>query len=68
MHFRAGAQTRPGDVVEVEVTSAAPHHLVADAPLRAYRATRAGDVWAVRQTSSASSGVLVGMPRVPARA
>ena len=39
---------RPGDMVTVQVTQAAPHHLIADAPtgepLRV-RATRAGDAW-----------------------
>ena len=36
---------RPGDMVEVEVTYAAPHHLVSDAPVRSVRRTRAGDAW-----------------------
>ncbi|MBO9578560.1 MAG: tRNA (N6-isopentenyl adenosine(37)-C2)-methylthiotransferase MiaB [Microbacteriaceae bacterium] len=39
---------RPGDMVAVEVTQSAPHHLIADSmtgePLR-IRATRAGDAW-----------------------
>jgi tRNA-2-methylthio-N6-dimethylallyladenosine synthase len=68
VHFRAdGSPPRPGDVVEVEVTSAAPHHLVADAPLRSHRRTRAGDAWAARRPNEAPSGVLLGLPRVPAR-
>jgi tRNA-2-methylthio-N6-dimethylallyladenosine synthase len=51
-----GQLPRPGDVVEVEVTYAAPHHLVADplpgvAPAR-LRRTRAGDAWDRRQASS----------------
>ncbi|HSF26885.1 MAG TPA: tRNA (N6-isopentenyl adenosine(37)-C2)-methylthiotransferase MiaB [Actinomycetes bacterium] len=40
---------RPGDMVTVEVTHAAPHHLVADSGLSggafAVRRTRAGDAW-----------------------
>lgn len=40
---------RPGDMVTVDVTYAAPHHLVADSALvggtYAVRRTRAGDVW-----------------------
>ena len=51
VHFEvpAGSQTpRPGDVVTVTVTHAAPFHLLADstdgAPLR-IRRTRAGDAW-----------------------
>src|SRR3954451_12463795 len=34
---------RPGDMVTVEVTYAAPHHLVADKPVQNVRRTRAGD-------------------------
>jgi len=40
---------RPGDMVTVEVTHAAPHHLVADSALTggtyAVRRTRSGDAW-----------------------
>ena len=48
-HVPAGSATpRPGDVVNVVVTAAAPFHLIADAPegstLR-IRRTRAGDAW-----------------------
>jgi tRNA-2-methylthio-N6-dimethylallyladenosine synthase len=44
VHFvPGGAAVRPGDVVEVEVTHGAPHHLVADGPLLSHRRTRAGD-------------------------
>jgi tRNA-2-methylthio-N6-dimethylallyladenosine synthase len=44
VHFTpGGAAVRPGDVVEAVVTYGAPHHLVADGPLRAHRRTRAGD-------------------------
>ncbi|WP_454044190.1 tRNA (N6-isopentenyl adenosine(37)-C2)-methylthiotransferase MiaB [Cellulosimicrobium sp. Marseille-Q8652] len=44
---------RPGDVVTVEVTRAAPHHLIADSALAggtfAVRRTRSGDAWAARE-------------------
>ncbi|MDT0165554.1 tRNA (N6-isopentenyl adenosine(37)-C2)-methylthiotransferase MiaB [Actinotalea sp. AC32] len=44
---------RPGDLVTVRVTHAAPHHLVADSALAggpyAVRRTRAGDAWAARE-------------------
>jgi len=44
---------RPGDLVEVEVTYGAPHHLVADSGADggtfAVRRTRAGDAWAQRE-------------------
>jgi len=71
VHFAADFSTveadsvRPGDMVTVEVTYAAPHHLVADSPIRSVRRTRAGDAWERRTTSPATpSGVGLGMPTV----
>ena len=59
----AGAEVRPGDVVEVEVTYAAPHHLVADGALRSVRRTRSGDAWAARILEPANDGtVSLGLP------
>jgi tRNA-2-methylthio-N6-dimethylallyladenosine synthase len=58
---------RPGDMVEVDVTRAAPHHLVADGPVRSVRRTRAGDAWAAR-TAPRSTSVLLGLPTVGAPA
>lgn len=69
---------RPGDVVEVDVTYAAPHHLVADSGVGggrfAVRRTRAGDAWDRRQAQSCgvpaqpsagtSSAVVLGLPTV----
>ncbi len=52
---------RPGDLVEVEITYAAPHHLVADGPVLAARRTRSGDAWEGR-TAAPTSGVTLGMP------
>src|SRR5690606_29224342 len=47
VHFRPeGAidtSVRPGDVVTIVVSDAAPHHLVADTPILTHRRTRAGD-------------------------
>ncbi|HWJ85920.1 MAG TPA: MiaB/RimO family radical SAM methylthiotransferase, partial [Cellulomonas sp.] len=40
---------RPGDLVRVEVTHAAPHHLVADGATPVVRRTRAGDAWEARE-------------------
>jgi tRNA-2-methylthio-N6-dimethylallyladenosine synthase len=54
---------RPGDMVEVEVTRAAPHHLVADGAVRSVRRTRAGDAWEAR-SAPATPGVLLGLPTV----
>lgn len=62
VHFEAPAEpVRPGDVVEVEVTYAAPHHLVADRVF-AVRRTRSGDAWEARVLSPTSTGVSLGMP------
>ncbi|GAA1925533.1 tRNA (N6-isopentenyl adenosine(37)-C2)-methylthiotransferase MiaB [Nocardioides marmoribigeumensis] len=64
VHFMAPEeQVRPGDVVEVEVTYAAPHHLVSDAPVRSVRRTRSGDAWGARE-GLAAPGVLLGLPTV----
>jgi tRNA-2-methylthio-N6-dimethylallyladenosine synthase len=43
VHFVPAAGVRPGDLVDVTITYAAPHHLVADSPPLAHRRTRAGD-------------------------
>jgi tRNA-2-methylthio-N6-dimethylallyladenosine synthase len=59
---------RPGDVVEVDVTYAAPHHLVSDAPVRSVRRTRSGDAWEARTGAPRPSGVLLGLPTVGAPA
>ena len=50
VHFTPqGTSPRPGDVVTVTITRAAPHYLVADGAPRAVRRTRAGDAWESRQ-------------------
>jgi tRNA-2-methylthio-N6-dimethylallyladenosine synthase len=70
VHFAVPADLvapRPGDVVTVEVTYAAPHHLVADGTFGGVRRTRAGDAWELRQgRAPVSPGVLLGMPTVGA--
>ena len=54
---------RPGDMVTVEITYAAPHHLVADGAIRSVRRTRAGDAWERRTSAPApASSVGLGMP------
>jgi tRNA-2-methylthio-N6-dimethylallyladenosine synthase len=65
VHFTPGRhELRPGDVATVEISYAAPHHLVADGEPRAVRRTRAGDAWAARHAEPAPTppGVLLGMP------
>ncbi|MBN0041485.1 tRNA (N6-isopentenyl adenosine(37)-C2)-methylthiotransferase MiaB [Cellulosimicrobium cellulans] len=51
---------RPGDVVTVEVTRSAPHHLIADSALTggtfAVRRTRSGDAWAKRERARLGGG------------
>src|SRR5690606_15796361 len=68
VHFAAavsltGAAPRPGDLVTVEITHGAPHHLIADGPVAALRRARAGDAWERRTTTpEPSKGVGLGMP------
>jgi tRNA-2-methylthio-N6-dimethylallyladenosine synthase len=57
---------RPGDMVECAITYGAPHHLVADGPVRTVRRTRAGDAWETRTYAPASTGVSLGLPTVGA--
>jgi tRNA-2-methylthio-N6-dimethylallyladenosine synthase len=71
VHFTRPEQpVRPGDVVEVEVTYAAPHHLLAEGPTRSVRRTRAGDAWERRnaEPEPAGGGVMLGLPTVGAPA
>jgi len=72
VHFAAVPGLRPGDMASVEVTRAAPHHLVADGAVPGVRRTRAGDVWEARQQTTASRDrarpVALGMPGVGAPA
>ena len=66
---------RPGDVVSVTITGAAPYHLLADAPSGAplaIRRTRAGDAWdraeaascAVPSEPATGSRVSLGLPEL----
>ena len=62
VHFAGAVDVRPGDMVEVEITYAAPHHLVSDAGPKSVRRTRAGDAWEKRQGKTDVMGVGLGMP------
>ncbi|KRE43411.1 tRNA (N6-isopentenyl adenosine(37)-C2)-methylthiotransferase MiaB [Knoellia sp. Soil729] len=73
VHFSVpdgGELPRPGDVVSVDVTYGAPHHLVADGALHggtyAVRRTRGGDAWAALQDAPVPGKprVSLGMPSV----
>ncbi|KQY56743.1 MULTISPECIES: tRNA (N6-isopentenyl adenosine(37)-C2)-methylthiotransferase MiaB [unclassified Nocardioides] len=68
VHFNpeAAEGVRPGDMVTVTLTQAAPHHLIADGPVLSVRRTRAGDAWEGR--SAAPTGVGLGMPSIGAPA
>jgi tRNA-2-methylthio-N6-dimethylallyladenosine synthase len=61
---------RPGDIVEVTVTRAAPHHLVADSGVQGglftVRRTAGGDAWAALQDAPGSGrpAVTLGMPSI----
>jgi tRNA-2-methylthio-N6-dimethylallyladenosine synthase len=55
---------RPGDMVTVTITKAAPHHLVADGPVLDVRRTRSGDAWEARRAQPSPAGVTLGMPKI----
>ncbi|MFZ9840382.1 MAG: tRNA (N6-isopentenyl adenosine(37)-C2)-methylthiotransferase MiaB [Candidatus Nanopelagicales bacterium] len=57
VHFTPNKNTFPGDLVEVEVTSAAPFHLISDAPIISHRHTTGS----LRKPSSA---VNLGLPTI----
>ncbi len=71
VHFARPEQpVRPGDTVEVEITYAAPHHLLAEAPPQSVRRTRAGDAWERRhaEPEPEGPGVMLGLPTIGAPA
>ena len=68
VHVTPGnAEVRPGDVVIATVTAAAPHHLIADAPLLSHRRTRAGDAHSTGlRPRTVGPAVGLGLPTVGA--
>ncbi|QNG19113.1 tRNA-i(6)A37 thiotransferase enzyme MiaB [Rhodococcus triatomae] len=71
VHFRPegnlDGEIRPGDVVTIVVSGAAPHHLVADTPVLTHRRTRAGDSFERGITPKTPPiGVGLGLPRIGA--
>ncbi|MEZ0108284.1 tRNA-2-methylthio-N6-dimethylallyladenosine synthase [Catenulispora sp. EB89] len=78
VHFAVGDTAavdlpRPGDMVSVEITYAAPHHLNADGPeggsaIKVLRRTRSGDAWQARQeqpeAERRTAAVALGMPSI----
>jgi tRNA-2-methylthio-N6-dimethylallyladenosine synthase len=65
---RAETPIRPGDMVTVAITRAAPHHLVADGGVLSVRRTRSGDAWQARTAAPSAPVVGLGMPTVGAPA
>ncbi|HMR21538.1 MAG TPA: tRNA (N6-isopentenyl adenosine(37)-C2)-methylthiotransferase MiaB [Micropruina sp.] len=53
---------RPGDIGTVEISYAAPHHLVADGGITGLRRTRGGDAWDARHTPQKKL-IGLGLPR-----
>ncbi|MCQ4119433.1 tRNA (N6-isopentenyl adenosine(37)-C2)-methylthiotransferase MiaB [Rhodococcus tibetensis] len=73
VHFRpegnVDGNIRPGDVVTLVVSAAAPHHLVADTPVLTHRRTRAGDSFDKGITPKTPPiGVGLGLPQIGAPA
>ncbi|MGW5110056.1 tRNA (N6-isopentenyl adenosine(37)-C2)-methylthiotransferase MiaB [Nocardia sp. NPDC004123] len=73
VHFRPpvdpapGNEIRPGDVITVDVTGAAPHYLIADGEVRTHRRTHAGDAHERGVTpKTAPIGVGLGLPSIGA--
>ena len=60
------ARPRPGDMADVVITYAAPHHLNADAGLLALRRTAGGDAWQASRSAPARSAIDLGIPTVGA--
>ncbi|MFT4044243.1 MAG: tRNA (N6-isopentenyl adenosine(37)-C2)-methylthiotransferase MiaB [Gordonia sp. (in: high G+C Gram-positive bacteria)] len=62
---RGSGDIRPGDVVTTTITTAAPHHLIADGPVITHRRTKAGDAHEQRRTpTTAPVGVGLGIPTI----
>ncbi len=67
VHFRPqghiDGELRPGDVITVDVTGAAPHHLIADGGVLSHRRTQAGNAHETGKKPS-TSGIGLGMPAI----
>jgi len=63
VHFMPGGSApRPGDMVTITVTHAAPHHLIADLPPLAVRRTCAGAAWEMAVGNVPDGGADCGQP------
>ena len=61
VHFSADTDARPGDIVDVKITEASAHYLLADAT--SVTRTRGGDA---HQPRTAPASTTLGMPKVRA--
>jgi tRNA-2-methylthio-N6-dimethylallyladenosine synthase len=72
VHFRpegTAEPIRPGDIITIDITDAAPHHLIADSAIKSHRRTRAGDAHERGITPKTEPiGVGLGLPRIGAPA
>ena len=68
IHHVAPGAPRPGDVVTVTVTRAAPHYLLSDAAPLSLRRTRAGDAWEAAATAPAPAAPVPTAPATPSPA
>lgn len=68
VHFRpegTAERIRPGDIITVDITDAAPHHLIADSAIKSHRRTHAGDAHERGITPKTEPiGVGLGLPRI----
>jgi len=60
--FDSNINIRPGDLVEVEITYAAPFFLLSDKPALKITKTRAGDIFEQSKNEKKTNDVLLGIP------
>jgi tRNA-2-methylthio-N6-dimethylallyladenosine synthase len=61
-NFESNQLIRPGDLVEVEITYAAPFFLLSDKPILKIKKTKSGDIYEQGKAVGNSNGVLLGIP------
>ena len=61
-NFESEQEIRPGDLVEVEITYAAPFFLLSDKPVLKIKKTRAGDIFSESKNVDKVDKVLLGIP------
>jgi tRNA-2-methylthio-N6-dimethylallyladenosine synthase len=61
-NFESEQVIRPGDLVEVEITYAAPFFLLSGKPALKIKNTRAGDIFSESKNVDKSDKVLLGIP------